>query len=37
MVEDIQERHEQLGPVALKIAGCYVAIMLLGWLVGSVF
>ena len=37
MAEEVQERHEKLGPVALKILGCYVAIMLFSWLVGSMF
>ena len=37
MSEHVQERHEKLGPVVLKIVGCYVAIMLFSWVVGSLF
>lgn len=37
MNQEVQERHEKLGPVALKILGCYVAIMLVGWLIGGLF
>jgi|GEM_PF-2933417 len=37
MSEHVQERHEKLGPVALKILGCYVAIMIVGWAIGSLF
>jgi len=37
MGEYVQERHEKLGPVALKILACYVVIMLVGYGVGSLF
>lgn len=37
MAEHVQERHEKLGPVVLKIAACYVAIMTIGVLVGGLF
>jgi len=33
----VQERHEKLGPVALKIFACYVSIMLIGYVVGGLF
>ena len=32
-----QERHEKLGPVALKILAGYVVIMLVGYVVGGLF
>jgi hypothetical protein len=32
-----QERHEKLGPVALKILTGYVVIMLVGFLAGGLF
>ena len=37
MGEVVQERHEKLGTVALKILAGYVAIMLVGYVVGSFF
>jgi len=37
MGEVTQERTEKLGPVVLKIAGCYLVILLVGYLVGGLF
>ena len=37
MAEYVQERHEKLAPVVLKIVACYVAILAVGVVVGGLF